>query len=147
MFESKYDSAFAFAVFVFSAPYSEKDADDYVTQVRQLDRMAAEREGCALILVLEKGYPAPDARLRKRFVEARRDIKSRPVVAIVSEHPLIRMAIGAVRWLSPPPFPQQVFDTVPEAIAWIESQRGPTLRVLGRLYEEATASLRERAAK
>jgi hypothetical protein len=147
MFESKYDSAFAFAVLVFAPPYSDKDIDDYETRIQQLDRFVAGRERSALILVMEKGYPLPDARMRKRFVEARRNIQSRPVVAIVSEHPLLRLVVTAAHWISPLPFPHQVCSTVPEAIAWIESQRGPTLRVLDRLYEEAVASLRARATR
>lgn len=141
MFKHVHDSAFGFAVMVFATPPSEDDADHYVAAVRTLDAMGAERDGSALVLVFEAGYPMPDAVLRKRFVEARKGMRSRPVVALVGAHPLMRASVIAARWISPPPFPQEATATFAEAVEWIESKRGPTLRVLDRLYAEVTADI------
>jgi len=63
-------------------------------------------------------------------------MKSKPVVAVVTTNPLLRAAIGAARWISPPPFEQGVVATFEEAVAFVESKRGGTMRVLQRLYDE-----------
>src|SRR5689334_22987994 len=104
MLRYRYDPLHAFAVMVLSPPATDKDIDEYVTCVKTLDAAAANREGSALIMVLEEGYPLPDAATRQRGVAARKDMKSRPVVAVVTTNPLLRAAIVAARWISPPPF-------------------------------------------
>src|SRR3954471_11434868 len=82
MFHYRYDPLYALAVIVLAPPQSATDIDDYVACVKLLDGVAANREGAALVLVLESGYPLPDARSRKRGVDARKDMKARPVVAV-----------------------------------------------------------------
>jgi hypothetical protein len=106
---------------VLAPPESATDIDDYVACVKLLDGVAANREGSALVLVLESGYPLPDARSRKRGVDARKDMKARPVVAVVTTNPLLRAALGAARWISPPPFEQSVSSTFAEAVRFIET--------------------------
>jgi hypothetical protein len=103
--------------------------------------VAANRDGAALVLVLESGYPLPDAAARKRGVDARKDMKAHPVVSVVTTNPLLRAGLVAARWLSPPPFEQHVAATFEDAVRFIEAKRGPTLRLLDRLYEETAARL------
>ena len=144
MFHHRYDPLHAFAVMVLAPPASESDIEDYVTCVKMLDGVAANREGSALVLVLESGYPLPDAAARKRGVDARKDMKSRPVVAVVTTNPLLRAALEAARWMSPPPFEQSVSATFDEAVQFIEGKRGPTGRLLNRMYEETTTQMARR---
>lgn len=141
MFHYRFDPLHALAVLVFATPASDEDIDAYVTCVKTLDAVAASREGSALVLVLESGYPMPKAAERMRGVDARKNMKARPVVAVVTTNPLLRAALGAARWISPPPFEQGVAATFDEAVEFIESKRGPTLRLLNRMYEETTSHL------
>lgn len=136
MLRYRYDAIHAFAVMVLSPPATDGDIDEYVACIRTLDAVAANREGSALVMILESGYPLPNAEARKRGVDARKDMKSKPVVAVVTTNPLLRAAIGAARWISPPPFEQGVVATFDEAVAFIESKRGGTMRVLQRLYDD-----------
>lgn len=136
MLRYRYDALHAFAVMVLSPPATEGDIDEYVACIRTLDGVGANREGSALVMILEAGYPLPNAEARKRGVDARKDMKSKPVVAVVTTNPLLRAAIGAARWISPPPFEQGVVATFDEAVAFIESKRGGTMRLLQRLYDD-----------
>lgn len=144
MFHYRFDPLHAFAVMVLAPPASETDTDEYVACVKTLDAAAANRNGSALVLVLASGFPLPDAPARKRAVDARKNMKSKPVVAVVTTNPLLRAALAAARWISPPPFDQSVSATFEEAVQFIESKRGPTLRLLDRMYEEATAEMATR---
>ena len=136
MLRYRYDALHAFAVMVLSPPATNTDVDEYVACIKTLDAVGANREGSALVMILEAGYPLPNAEGRKRGVDARKDMKSKPVVAVVTTSPLLRAAIGAARWISPPPFEQGVVATFEEAVAFIESKRGSTMRVLQRLYDD-----------
>lgn len=140
MLRYRYDQLHAFAVMVLSPPASDTDIDEYVACVKTLDAVATNREGSALVMVLEEGYPLPNAEARKRGVDARKDMKSRPVVAVVTKNPLLRAALVAARWISPPPFEQAVVSTFDEAVTFIETKRGSTRQLLHRLYEDARKS-------
>jgi hypothetical protein len=130
------DPAFAFALILFELPFEEHDFEQYVEVIPKLDQRVAGREGPALIVELAEGYPSPNAVWRKRFVAARANIVSKPLVAIVVHSAAARAAVGLARWLEPPPFEQQVFGTFEAAVTWIEQKRGPTTKVLRRLYAE-----------
>jgi hypothetical protein len=144
MFHYRYDPIHAFAVMVLAPPASETDIEQYVACVKTLDAAAANRKGSALVLVLVSGYPLPDGPTRKRGVDARKDMKARPVVAVVTTNPLLRAALAAARWISPPPYEQSVSATFEEAVQFIESKRGSTLRLLDRMYEETTSEMATR---
>jgi hypothetical protein len=128
-------------VIVLAPPALESDIDEYVACVKMLDGVAANRDGAALVLVLESGYRLPDAAARKRGVDARKGMKAHPVVSVVTTNPLLRAGLVAARWLSPTPFEQHVAASFEDAVRYIESKRGPTLRLLDRLYEETTARM------
>lgn len=141
MFDSRHDPSVALAVIVLAAPALETDVDEYVACVKMLDGVASNRERSALILVLENDYPLPDAQARKRGVDARKDMKSRPVVSVVTSNALIRAALAAARWIAPAPFEQHVAPTFDEAVKYIEATRGPTWGRLRQLYDESSAHL------
>ena len=136
MLRYRYDALHALGVMVLSPPTTDTDIDDYVSCVQKLDAVAANRGGSALVMLLDPDYPLPDATARKRGVDARKNMKSHPVVAVVTSNPLLRAALAAARWLSPPPFEQGVVATFDEAVTFIESRRGPTLHILNKLYEQ-----------
>lgn len=142
MLRYRYDASHALAVMLLAPPATETDIDDYVACLKVLDGVGVNRKTAALVLVLEEDYPLPGATARKRGVDARKDMKSRPVVAVVTSNPLLRAALAAARWISPPPFEQRVVTTFDEAVSFIESRRGPTLGILQRLHDVARAELR-----
>lgn len=141
MFASRHDPLHALAVMVVAPPALPSDADDYVACVQLLDSVAKGRDGSALVLVFEEGYPLPDAATRKRAVDARRGMQARPVVSVVTKSALFRAALAAAHWISPPPFEQHVAASFEDAVAYIEAKRGPTLRMLDKMYDEATAQM------
>lgn len=142
MLRYRYDTTQALAVIVLGPPAVDADIDDYVACLKLLDDVGANRKTAAVVFVIDDGYPLPGAAARKRGVDARKDMKSRPVVAVVTTNALLRAALAAARWISPPPFEQGVVATFDEAVAFIETRRGPTLRVLHRLHDVARAELR-----
>ena len=137
MFVYEIDPAFGFAVVVFAPPVEEDDFARYVELIPQLDRRGAGREGPALIVEFAEGYPPPNASWRKRFVDARAGIASKPIVALVTPSRAMRTAIALARWIRPPTFDQGVFATVEEAMDWVTTARGPAAKVLDKLHGDA----------
>ena len=137
MFICEIDPAFGFAVMIFAPPAEEDDFARYVELVPQLDRRGAEREGPALIVEFGEGYPPPSATWRKRFVDARAGLASKPIVALVTPSRAMRAGIALAGWMRPPTFDQSVFATVEEAMDWVVGVRGPSAKVLHRLYGDA----------
>jgi hypothetical protein len=138
MFVYEIDPAFGFAVVLFAPPAEEDDFARYVELIPQLDRRGAEREAPVLLLEFGEGYPPPNAIWRKRFVDARASLASRPIVALVTPSRAMRAGIALARWIRPPTFDQSVFATVDEAMGWLAEARGPTAaKLLRRLYADA----------
>ena len=138
MFLCEFDTAFALGVMLFEVPPDEEDFARYIEAIPTMDQRAKGRESPVLVVEFGAGYPAPKAAWRKRLVEARDHIVSKPLVALVAPSVAMRAGISLVRWLDPPPFEQQVFSTFEEAMEWVAQKRGPTTKVLARLYEDVT---------
>jgi len=51
----RYDARHAFAVMVLSPPAADTDIDEYVACIETLDAVGANREGSALVMILEAG--------------------------------------------------------------------------------------------
>jgi hypothetical protein len=137
VFICEFDSAFGFGIMLFEPPFEEADFEQYVELVPKLDKRIGEREGSALVLEFAPGYPGPNALWRKRFVEARRSMVSKPVVAIVVPSFAMRAGVALAAWIKPRPFEQGVFGTFAEAMVWLEEKRGPTTKILQSLYADA----------
>ncbi len=84
MFTYEIDPAFAFAVMLFRLPVEEHDLARYIDAIPKLDRRVAGRDSPVLVVELAEGYPAPSAMWRKRLVEARQKLVSKPLVAIAA---------------------------------------------------------------
>ena len=137
MFICELDPAFAFGLMLFAPPFEEHDFARYVETIPQLDARATGRDSPVLLMEFVADYPAPNAVWRKRFVEARASLVSRPMVALVAPSMAMRAGIGLARWIQPPKFEQRVFSTFEGAMQWVEDARGPSTKILRRLHEEA----------
>ena len=137
MFTSEFDSAFACAVLLFALPFEEGDFARHVELLPMLDARMEGRDRPVIVLEFEDGYPVPNALWRKRMVEARANVRSRPVVALVTPSFAQRAGAGLAAWIRPPQFEQRVFSTFEEAMKWIGEKRGVTTKILHKLRADA----------
>lgn len=141
-----YDREAAALVSVVSGePRPEEDGEQLIQTVTQMRRDAAHRpEGTVWILVADPGQKRPNAALRKRFAEARREALHGPPyrLALVTESSLIRGVFNAMGLLVPsrPEDGRCAVATFYEALLWCEQQRGCYLPVLRRLHDQARRS-------
>ncbi len=42
--------------------------------------------------------------------------------AIVLSNPLLAGVVTAINWVAPPPYPQKIFSSLPEAEAWVDAR-------------------------
>lgn len=123
---------------------TDADFSTYVDSFQKLDAIASRSGGlrACYVLIVDPGNPPPDALWRKRIADASANIRSDPLVSIVTSSALIRGVATAINWLRPPPFEIRSHETVAIAAAWIDARRaknGDALGVLTRLEREARA--------
>jgi hypothetical protein len=137
VFSMTFDRAFGIGVGVFSGPVNTaEDYERYCDAVKRLDELATTVPVPAFALVLDRDSPRPDAVWRKRLAHARDGLRSKPLVALVTESALLRGAIQAAQWISPRPFPFVVVERFDEAAAWIDGHRPGVSVLLTKLYQE-----------
>ncbi|GEM_PF-2670218 len=147
MFTYAYDEKACIAIFLFTG----KDNDDedfvrYLAAVDELDARANGRAEAAVLTVVERGNPPPNAAWRKKIGERSRLMKSRPIAALVSESPIICGVMTVLNWIAPQRFEESVVtSTFEEAVLWVEARRGARKSVLNLLLREAHADAAKRA--
>lgn len=144
MFTYAFDDKICIAIFLFTGPDND-DADfvRYLAAVDELDARAMGRPEAAVVTVVERGNPPPNAKWRKKIGERSRLLKSKPIAVLVSESPVIRGVMTVLNWIAPQRFEESVVtSTFDEAIDWIEARRGPRRSVLNLLLREAHATAR-----
>ena len=112
---------------------------DFLQWMRRLDDDGAKPNTVPIcILVTLPGTPAPDADWRKRYAEHARTAKCRNLfMALVTESPIQRGIITAIRWLSGIETNARPFETLAAALKQAETVRpGAGLR-LSVLHDEA----------
>jgi hypothetical protein len=139
VFVCEYDPVFAFGVMLFGLPGEERDCDQYVESIPKLDKRVGRRDASLLVEFVE-GYTPPNALWRKRFIEARSHLVSRPRVALVLPSAAARATLKLANWVSPAPFEQRPFSTADEAIVWL-AERAGSRKPLDALYQSARAKL------
>ncbi len=93
---------------------------------RRYDGVFARYERHVLIVDLTRGTTVPSAAVRQRikaFEDKTRSLSAAKNYgsAIVMSSALVRGAMTALRWISPPPAPNAYFGTVPDAANWCVS--------------------------
>lgn len=148
MFTYAYDERACAAVFFFTGQTND-DADftRYLEAVDELDRLANGRPEAAVVTVVERGNPPPNAKWRQKIGERSNALKTRAVAVLVSESPVIRGVMTVLNWLAPKRFEASTtVSTWEEAITWIEARRGARREVLERLLGEAKHEAARRLA-
>jgi hypothetical protein len=122
--------------------YGEPERDDYdrlLEAALTLDRHGAESgKRTAEILLIEDGYPRPDATQRRRIAESAQLLSAeRPLFALVTTSSVIRGVLTVLGWLVPPRHEMGAFAGFEEAARWIEERRGQKLPVLRDMFATA----------
>jgi hypothetical protein len=97
-----------------------------------------------VILVVDRDYPNPSAKWRKKFAEARdRQRFARILLAVATPATHLHGVLTAINWMRPvsPKFEAESFLSFDDAVRWVETKRGNRLPVLQRLYEEVQEKL------
>jgi hypothetical protein len=120
----------------------DADADIYIQTLKQLEMdNPFLRVGVASIIVVEDGYPRPNANIRKRLAEIRSATKVLFYFSLVTSSVLARGVVTALNWIQPSP-PNCFTVTHPDfqsAVRWVEQKRGQKEPSLVDLYAKACA--------
>lgn len=143
MFRLAFDPTPVIAVGVFAGrENTDDDFQRYVDSFMELDAIAlrtAGSRGCYVIIV-DPGNPPPSALWRRRIADASVDVRSNPLISVVTSSALIRGVATAINWLRPPPYEMCAHETLTQTAAWIRSRTSAdVLAVLTRLEREARA--------
>lgn len=126
MFVEARDREAGLAVWILGPPSSgEADHEAFVAASRGLEQTSRHPHP-ALILIVDRGFPPPNAGWRKRYAESTPQTRPGSLFAFVSSSAIARGVYTALNWLRPPPYIHASFDDVEHAERWIESVRGPT---------------------
>ncbi len=149
MFTYAYDEGVGVAVFLFAG--KDNTDDDFERYMASLDKLAASANGrtdAAVVTVVDRGNPPPNAKWRERIGQRSRTLRTHAVAVLVSDSPMIRGVMTVLNWIAPKRFEEQVvLATFEEAVVWIEARRGPRRSVLTVLLREARADATKRAAR
>jgi hypothetical protein len=127
-------------------PGGDSDAD-YAEHMR-VEQEVAERahvSGARLAIIIgqDRGYPAPNASLRKKIAAMTSMPTFRPVCcAIVTGNPILRGVITALNWLRKREYSEAIFGDQESALAWLEREGGralPRLREMVRAWNSGPA--------
>lgn len=97
-----------------------------------------------VILVVDRDYPNPSAKWRKRFAEMRDNQRfARMLFAVATPAPQLHGVLTAINWMRPlsDKFEADSFLTFDAAVRWVEAKRGNRLPVIHRLYDEVQEKL------
>jgi hypothetical protein len=107
--------------------------------IEKLDRGGRERaHPIAMVFVVSRDNPAPDADWRRRFAVQRKELGSPGVfLSIVTQSPIMRGVLTAMNWIvpQPPHMTSVTHATFDECAAWIERVQGTPRLVLQRLRD------------
>ncbi len=115
--------------------------------IEELDRSGREhRRPIAMVFVVARDNPAPDADWRRRFAEQRKTFGSpRIYLSIVTQSAIMRGVLTAMNWIAPQPANMTcvTHGTFEECAAWIERVQGTPAILLRQLRDEGQSSTRE----
>lgn len=138
MFTFAVDKAFGLAVTIFSGKTNtEQDYVSFIETIEKLDSLAATREQPVFFQVFDADNPPLPAIWRKRLVEVRARIRSKPLVVVYAASRIVSTVIWAVNKLDPPPFEHAIVSSIEEGVEVVNARRPGTGKILELLYAEA----------
>lgn len=140
MFRLAFDTSIVIGVGVFSGnENTDMDFQAYVNSFKQLDDLAYARPDIrgAYALIVDPENPRPDAVWRKKIADASADIRSNPVVSLITKSAAIRSVVTAVNWFRPPRYEIKCHESIEASAAWIKAMRNDNvLPIIQRLERE-----------
>jgi hypothetical protein len=119
--------------------------------IEDLDRKGREDDhSIAMVFVVARDNPAPDAYWRRRFAEQRKTFGSpRVLLSIVTQSAVMRGVLTAMRWIAPePPTMTCVTHATFEKCAeWVEQNQGTPRTALRALLDDAESGARRPSEK
>ena len=126
-------------VWLFTGPdNSDADYEAYCESILQFDRVAAGKDGAA-VLIADPGNPTRGSAWRKKIADVSTSLKSKPAFVMVSSSPLLRGVMTAINWIRPPSYPCKAVATLDDAEAWLTSTLKHPLPTLRKLVAEVRA--------
>ena len=115
------------------------------------DRQGREdSQAIALVFVVARDNPAPDAYWRRRFAEQRKTFGSPRVCrSIVTQSAVMRGVLTAMRWIAPEPANMTCVThaTFEECALWVEQNQGTSRKALRTLLDDAESGGRRLSEK
>ncbi len=140
MFRLSFDRQNLIAVGVFSGgENTDADFQAYIDSFAQLDTIAFtnRHERAVYALIVDPDNPRPDAMWRKRIADGSANIRSNPLVSLITKSAAIRSVVTAVNWFRPPTYSIKCHDSIEAAAAWIGAQRsGDVLAIMRKLEKD-----------
>ncbi len=146
MFAYAYDKVSGTMVGVLARPFNEEADNQHLLEA--IDKQQAEvpspKASGVFILAVDPQYPQPNAKWRRRFAEARGQVRfAKMFFAVVTPEASLRGVLTAVNWVRPTSarFEADTFSTFEEAVRWAEERRGDAAKTLRKLMEEVQQAL------
>lgn len=144
MYTSVHNRALGVMVGVLGPEFHEDDDNQRLLDSiwKQQNEALNPGRGGALILIVDPDYPNPSSRWRRKFAEAREDLRfSKFFFALVTPAPHLRGVLTAINWMSPNSgrFESSGFGSIDQAVQWVENKLGQKMPILPLLMEEAHA--------
>jgi len=96
-----------------------------------------------VVLVVDRGNPAPPAQWRKRIADATERIRSKDVLFVLcAESPLIRGVVTAINWIRPPRYDVQVVPSPAAMLAVLAQRRGNAEELVRQMLAELRVASR-----
>lgn len=138
VFSHAFDIVEAAAVFLFTGDsHDDSDFERYIATFTMLDKRATGRESPIGMVIPEGDHLLPNAIWRRRIAEAARNLKSNPLMVVVTPSSVARGIVQAVQWIHPLPFDAATARDLNEAILVAERHRGRPAPFFRDLYQEA----------
>ncbi|HEX8954589.1 MAG TPA: hypothetical protein VF945_22195 [Polyangia bacterium] len=107
-------------------PGQQLDDEAFEAMVRAMSALANRGERYVIIHDARRAArPTPKQRAyaaAQQKLDAERTRRLLAGTALVVSSPLIASVVTAINWITPPPFPQKIFSSIPDAEAWATAQ-------------------------
>ncbi len=144
MFRLAFDRSSVIAVGVFSGrENTDADYQAYIKSFEQLDSIAfhQQKERAVYAVIVDPENPRPSATWRKQVAEASANIRSNPLVSLITRSAAIRSVVTAINWFRPPTYSIKCHESLEASAAWIQAQRsGDILFILRKLERECRSA-------
>lgn len=144
MFRLAFDTQFVIGIGVFSGnENTDMDFQAYVDSFKRLDDIAYSEPNLrgAYAVIVDPDNPRPNAMWRKKIAEASADLRSNPLVSLITKSAAIRSVITAINWFRPPRYEIRCHESIEASAAWVSAWRNENvLEIMQKLERECRGS-------